>query len=176
MDMRGLSFAAATYEDCLMVATAARSRSFVPAEFNPAEWSQAEPLFRALLDRPLACPAELERFLADFSELASVMGEYFSRRYIDKSCHTDDEGIKRRFLQYVEEIDPKLKPLYFELQRKFLASRHLGALADPKYRVLVRAWRADVEIFREENVPLETEVTKRVTDYDTICGAMTVQF
>jgi oligoendopeptidase F len=159
-----------------MVATAAPSRSFVPTEFNPAEWSQAEPLFRALLDRPLACPAELERFLADFSELASVMAEYFSRRYIDKSCHTDDEGIKRRFLQYVEEIDPKLKPLYFELQRKFLASPHLGALADPKYRVLVRTWLADVEIFREENVPLETEVTKLVTDYDTICGAMTVEF
>jgi oligoendopeptidase F len=31
-----------------------------------------------------------------------------------------------------------------------------------------------VEIFRQENVTLETEVTKEVTDYDAICAAMMV--
>src|SRR5258706_15044767 len=112
--MRGLSFAAATYEDCLMVATAAPSRSFVPVEFNPAEWSQAEPLYRALLEQPVNSPAELKRWLTDFSELSSVMDEYGSRRYIDKSCHTDDEAIQGRYLQFVEEIEPKIKPPHFQ--------------------------------------------------------------
>ena len=42
--------------------------------------------------------------------------------------------------------------------------------------MLDRKWQADVELFREENVPLETEVTKLVNEYDKICGAMIVNF
>jgi oligoendopeptidase F len=33
-----------------------------------------------------------------------------------------------------------------------------------------------VELFREQNVPLEVQVTKKVTEYDKICGAMMVNF
>jgi oligoendopeptidase F len=153
-----------------MVATAPRARSFVPAEFNVADWPQAEPLYRELLDRPINSADDLRRWLADFSELASVVDEYGTRRYIDKSCHTDDKEIEARYLQYVEEIEPKVKPLYFALQKKFLASPHAAALADKKYAILAKKWAADVEIFRDENVPLDTEVTKLVTEYDTISG------
>lgn len=163
-----------------MVANAAAAnvptRTFVPSQFDPADWSQAEPLYRELLGRSISSAAQLRRWLADFSELTSVMDEYGSRRYIDKSCHTDDEEIKRRFLQFVEQIEPRIKPLYFELQKKFLASPFAAELTEEKYAILVKKWRADVEIFREENVPLETDVTKLVTDYDTICGAMMVNF
>lgn len=159
-----------------MPATAAYARRFVPTEFDPADWSQADPLYRALLDRPLNSPADLERWLADFSELTSVIDEYGNRRYIDKSCHTNDREIERRYMQYVEEIEPKVKPLHFELQKKYLASPHAASLADRKYVILAKKWRADVEIFREENVALETEVTKLVTEYDKICGDMVVNF
>lgn len=153
-------------------------RRFVPAQFDPSKWDDAEPLFHELLDRPLDSPDALERWLDDLSELMSVMGEYGNRRYIDKSCHTDDEQIKARYLQFVEEIEPKIKPLGFKLERRFLESPHAAALQakDPRYVMLARRWRAETEIFREENVPLQTEVTKLVTDYDTICGDMTVNF
>src|SRR5688572_13603355 len=164
-----------------MVATAATTpypRQFVPQQFDPSDWSQAEPLYHQLLERPIDYAADAEKWLADSSELASVMHEYGTRRYIDKSCHTDDEQLKARFLQFVEQIEPKIKPLNFELQKRFLSSPHLGQLRrkDRRYDVLARYWAADVEIFREQNVPLETEVVKLVTDYDTIFGEMTVKF
>jgi oligoendopeptidase F len=159
-----------------MPATAVPMRTFVPVEFDPADWSRGEPLYRALVERPLNSVADLEKWLADFSELTSVMDEYGSRRYIDKSCHTDDKEIERRYLQYVEEIEPKVKPLHFELQKKFLASPYAASLTDRKYAILTKKWRSDVEIFREENVALETEVTKLVTEYDSICGEMMVTF
>src|SRR3954468_17748365 len=159
-----------------MPANAAPPRRFVPAEFEVANWKQGEPLYRALLERPLNSPADLERWLADFSELSSVIDEYGNRRYIDKSCHTNDPEIERRYMQYVEEIEPKVKPLHFELQKRFLGSPHAAGLTDRKYAILAKKWRADVEIFREENVALETEVTKLVTEYDKICGDMVVQF
>jgi oligoendopeptidase F len=159
-----------------MVATAAPVRQFVPQNFDVADWSQIEPLAQQLLERSINSPAELEKWLLDFSELSSVIDEYGSRRYIDKSAHTEDKEIDKAFLHFIENIEPKFKPFYFQLQRKFLNSPHLGALKDRRYEILTRQWQADVELFREENVPLETESTKLITDYDKLCGAMMVEF
>lgn len=156
-----------------MVASAP-TRSFVPKDLNVAEFSQVEPLYKALLDRPIASVRDLEKWLIDLSELSSVVDEYGSRRYIAKSCHTDDPEIKKAYLHYVEEIEPRIKPLFFALQKKFLDSPYQSQLTDRRYYILQRKWRSDVELFREENVPLETDVTRKVTDYDEISGAMMV--
>ena len=151
-------------------------RTFVPEQFDVADWSQTEPLAAELRRRDVASPADLEKWLADFSELSSVLDEYYARRYIDKSCHTDDAEIKRKYLHYVEEIEPKLKPVFFELQKRFIDSPHRAALTDPRYAMLGRKWQADLDTFHPENVPLETQVTKLVTEYDEVSGAQTVDF
>jgi len=152
------------------------ARSFVPAQTDPTQFEQIEPLYKQLLDRPLETRAEIERFLADFSELSAVVEEQGTRLYIDKSCHTDDAEIERRYLHFVESVEPRTKPLYFQLQKKLLESPAVLQLNDPRLAILLRNWRPDVELFREENVPLETEATKLVNEYDKISGAMTVEF
>jgi oligoendopeptidase F len=151
-------------------------RRFVPQKLDVADFSQLEPLYNQLIDRPIHSANELERWLGDVSELSSVVDEYGSRRYIDKSCHTEDPQIERAYMHFVEQIDPKIKPLFFQLQRKLLDSPFLPQLQGQRYRLLERKWRSDVELFREENIPLETQITKLVTDYDKISGAMMVQF
>jgi oligoendopeptidase F len=158
-----------------MTATASQRR-FVPAGIDPADFSQLEPLYRRLLDQPVSTAAELEQWLSDFSELTSVVDEYGSRRYIDKSCHTEDAQIEQRYLHFVENVEPKIKPLYFQLQKKFLDSPARSSLTGKWYSILQRKWQADVEVFREANVLLETEVTKIVNEYDKISGKMMVNF
>jgi oligoendopeptidase F len=144
-----------------------------------ADFSLDEPLYRALLDRPVNTPDDLRRWLADVSELTAVLNEYGSRRYIDKSCHTDDPEIEKRYLHFVEHIDPKIKPLQFELQKKYLAcpARERLVASDPKrFAVLDRKWRTEVELFRDENMPLETELAKLNNEYDKIWGEMMISF
>jgi oligoendopeptidase F len=151
-------------------------RHYVPKELEPSDFAATEALYRKLLERPVETVEQLTGWLADFSELASVVDEYGSRRYIDKSCHTDDEAIKKRFLQFVEEVEPKVKPLAFALQKKYLESPARGLLDKKRYEVLDRRWQADVDIFREANVPIETDIVRKVTEYDEINGRMTVTF
>lgn len=158
-----------------MVAPAA-ARQFAPTNLDPSDFAQLDPLYQKLLARPITSAAEADRWLADFSELTAVVDEYGSRRYIDKSCHTDDADIEKRYMQFVEEVEPKIKPVYFQLQKKFLESAGAKRLDDKRHFILKRKWAADVELFRDENVPLETEVTKTVNEYDKISGAMTVTF
>jgi oligoendopeptidase F len=42
--------------------------------------------------------------------------------------------------------------------------------------MIERSWQADVDVFRDANVPLETEVDKLVNEYDKLSGAMMVNF
>jgi oligoendopeptidase F len=159
-----------------MLAQSGKSRKFIPVDLDPSQWSQLEPVLKGLQDASPASPAELEAWLAQLSELTSAVDEYGSRRYIDKSCHTEDKAIEAAFMHFVEEIEPKLKPAFFELQKKFLQSPHRTALTGHRYEMLARKWQADVDVFRPENVDLETQVTKVVNEYDKITGSMMVEF
>lgn len=157
-------------------ASAAQSRRFVPSALNPADFESLQPIYQSLLDRTIASPAELEQWLLDLSELSAAVDEYGSRRYIDKSCHTDDDAIEKAYLHFIEEVEPKIKPLYFALQKKYLESPFREKLDRKRYFVLDRKWQADVDLFRDENVAIETEVAKIVNEYDKISGAMMVSF
>ena len=149
-------------------------RTFVPANVDFSDYSKIDPLALELLRRPIDSPASLERWLADFSELVSAVYEYGGRRYIELSCHTDDPVIEKAFLHFVEHIEEKFKSITFELQKRFLESPHRNALTDRRYKILARNWQAEVELFREENVSLQTEEAKLNTEYDKLCGAMMV--
>jgi oligoendopeptidase F len=147
------------------------ARKFVPKHLDAAHFEQVEPLYAELLARPLGSLAELKSWLTDFSELTSVVDETGARLYISKTCFTEDKDIESKFLHFVEHVEPKIKPLYFELQRKFLASPHTPELTEAKYRILTRKWQADVDLFRPENIPLEVELAKLTNEFDKISGS-----
>jgi oligoendopeptidase F len=149
---------------------------FVPANLDATKWSNLEPLYRALLERPLKCESCLAQLLRDRSELDSAVSEAQANLYITMTCHTDDEQAKRAYLDFVEHVQPKLKKASFDLDRRIVQSPHAAKLDHREYGVLLRDLRADVELFREENIPLQTEETKLDQQYEEISGAMTVEF
>jgi oligoendopeptidase F len=118
-------------------------------------------------------PADL---LLDRSDLDAAAQEAHTNLYINMTCHTDDEQARSAYLAFVENVEPKLKQVGFDLDRKVVGSPHGGDLDGPRHEVLLRDLTADVEIFREENIPLQTEETKLDQQYEEICGAMTVDF
>ncbi len=149
---------------------------YVPPALDAGDWSVLEPLYRGLIDRPLRCKNCLQRLIYDRSELDAAVSEKASTLYINMTCRTDDEATKRAYLDFVENVQPKLKALAFELDRK-VASSPFGAELDPaQFAIMLRDVRTSVELFRPENIPLETELTKLEQQYSELCGAMTVVF
>ena len=147
----------------------------MPQGVNPDAWDQLEPLYRRLLDRPVWSAAELEHLLADYAELSAVVSEHMARIRIEQSCHTDDKTIEARFLHCIQEIEPRIKPLAFALHKKVVESPFAAKLDADRYGVMLRNWKADVEIFREANIPLQTQAQKLTTEYDKLVGAMTIE-
>lgn len=150
--------------------------SFVPFDLDASDWSRTESYFKALLDRPVNTPSELEKWLRDRSELEASVNETRAGLYISKTCHTEDEEIKARYMNFVENIEPKLKPLIFALDRRYTGLAARKELNRDRYHVYDRGVEVDVSLFREENIPLETQLDKLETEYQEICGRMTCSF
>jgi len=77
------------------------------------------------------------------------------------TCRTDDEGARKAFLAFVENVEPKLRTIGFELDTRISGSPHTSALDQARYSVYLRAMRQEVKLFRAENVPLQTDASPR---------------
>ncbi|HKX62479.1 MAG TPA: M3 family oligoendopeptidase [Verrucomicrobiae bacterium] len=155
-----------------------RPRKFVPTSLDFGDWSQIEPLFDRLENEAARCAtaAALEKWLLDWGEFSAALDEEASCRYIAMTCHTDDESAKQAYLHFVEAIEPKLKPRQFHLSKLFLEHPLREQLPTERYLVFDRDTRVQVELYRDENVPLETEEAKLGQQYQELTGSLTVQF
>lgn len=151
-------------------------RRFVPDDATLTDKDTVVALYRQLLDRPIESAQELEGWLLDRSELDAAIDQAGSVLYIRMTCQTDDEARAKAYQAFIQDVVPALKPLGNEADRKYLAARERFAGAGGRYAVYDRALRADVELFRPQNVPLQTEDDLLHQKYQEITGAMTVQF
>src|SRR6056297_1203860 len=147
---------------------------FVPEVLDATKWENIEPLLQKLLDRDVNSKEELEKWILDRSELEAAIGESGANTYIDMTCDTGDEDKQAAYTAFITEVVPKVKPVGFELDKKMKALCEEHGLTGDRYEVLFRDTAADVDIFRPENVQLETELAQLDQQYDKICGAMTV--
>ncbi len=149
---------------------------FVPADLDATSWANVEPLFDALSTREIGSGEELERWLIDRGELEAACSETRANLYISMTCDTDDADKAQAYKAFVENVAPKLKPACFELDKRQVELTERFGLDASRYGVLMRDTAAAVALFREENVPLETQLDTLSQEYQTVTGAMGVEF
>ncbi len=156
----------------------AKPRSFVPSEIDLGDWPQIAPLFDQLEARMTQARsvADLEKWLLDWSELSAALDEEASRRNIAMTCHTDNAEAEKAYLYFVEHVEPQLKPRQFALEQLYVAHPQRKNLSQPRYEVFDRDVANHVQLFRPENVALETEEAKLGQQYQKLIGAQTVKF
>lgn len=156
----------------------AKPRSFVPENIDLGDWPQIAPLFDQLERRAgeARSAADLEKWLLDWGELSAALDEESSRRNIAMTCHTDNAEAEKAYLHYVENVEPQLKPRQFALEKLYVAHPQRKQLPKPRYEVFDRDVANHVELFRPENVALETEEAKLGQQYQKLIGAQTVNF
>ena len=156
----------------------AKPRKFVPQNANLDEWAQIEPLFAQLEQRmpQLETAPQLQSWLLDWSELSAALDEEASCRYIAMTCHTDNANAEKAYLHFVENIEPQLKSRQFALERMYAATPLREQLPTERFNVFDRDVKNRVVLFRQENIPLETEEAKLSQQYQKLSGSLTVKF
>ncbi|UYV11280.1 MAG: M3 family oligoendopeptidase [Phycisphaera sp.] len=156
--------------------TAATPTGLVPEDIDATNWDNLRPLFDELADREVAGKAELEQWLVDRSELEAACSEAQANLYIAMTCDTASDEKRKAYTNFLENVAPKLKPAGFQLDQRQVELAEKFGLGGERYEVLARDVKADVELFRDENVPIQTEVDKVEQTYTETVGAMTVEF
>lgn len=150
-------------------------RRFVPQDFTITDWEHLEPFLRDLLNRDINSRAELEYWMKDSSELEAVISEDACWRQIRMTCDTENKALEEAFTYFVMQIQPHIQPYADKLNKKLIASSFTNELDRDKYFTYLRSIRKNIELFREENIPLQAELSVLAQQYGVISGKMTVE-
>lgn len=151
-------------------------RKFLTEDFVLTNWENLKPHFEDLLNRKLESLSDLKKWFADKSELESIISEDLAWRYIKMTSYTENKDYLNSYQDFIQNIQPQIAPVADQLNKKAAGSEYIYDLAKVEgYNILVRNLMKEIEIFREENVPLFTEISTDTQKYAQICGAMTVE-
>lgn len=150
-------------------------RNYLPKDFTITDWPSLEPYFKELLERPLHSKEALEKWLMDVSELEAVVGEDAAWRQIRMTCDTENKDLENAFTYFVMEIQPKMQPYADKLNRKLVENPFRDQLTGEAYQVYLRNVKKNIELFREQNIPLQAEIAVLAQQYGVISGKMSVE-
>ena len=149
-------------------------RTFLPVNFIVTDWAILEPYFKDLIDRAITDKTSLEQWLKDMSELEAAVSEDACWRQIKMTCDTENKTLEEAFNFFCMEIQPRIQPLQDALNKKLIAEPLLKELEPEKYHTYLRSIRKSIELFREENIPLQAEMAVSQQQFGQITGAMMV--
>jgi oligoendopeptidase F len=146
----------------------------VSEDFVPEKWESIEPYYKKLLEAEIHDVESFKSWLRDRSELESILSENAGWRYIKMTCDTTVKEYQDAYTYLVTEIQPKIAPYDHKLNEKVINFPYKDQVDDPAFKILFREIEKNFKIFREENIPLNTEIQNNSKEYGAISGAMSV--
>ena len=134
-------------------------------------WDQFKAYYDTLSSRTLD-KASLDEWMADWTAIASLVGEVGARLKVALDLHSDDPELEARYTAFLERIGEPAQAAEQVLKEKLLAS----GLEPAGFAIPLRNMRTEADIFRAGNLPLFTDHEKTAIEYDKIVGARTVKW
>ncbi|MEI8135826.1 MAG: M3 family oligoendopeptidase [Bacteroidota bacterium] len=151
-------------------------RNFVKADFAVTTWELLKPYFIELQDRGINSVGELEKWLIDYSELSAVISENMAWRYIKMTCDTANTEVRDSFNDFVQNIEPHMSPIANDLNKKIIASPYKDKLTKAGYDIYLRGIKNSIDLFREENISLNTQLQELEQQFGEINGAQSIEY
>ena len=140
-------------------------------EMQDWKWSEYEPFFEYLLEQEIS-ETNIDSWMKYWSDFSELIGEVGTDVYVSTTVDTTDEKAKKRFNTFLEDISENASTKNQALKKKLLES---GIMPDD-FDIPLRGIKSEVNLFCEENLPLQTKDSKLSKEYDAIIGAQTVEW
>ncbi len=142
-------------------------------DFEHKTWADMEPYFRELEATALTADngtsSAAAAWLRNWTLLDDAIYEVMARLYIGTSKNIADEVTDAEYTRWVTDLMPNLRQADQRLKEKFLAS----GLEPEGFEIPLRNMRAEAALFREANLPLQTQEEKLRNEYGKVTGAQT---
>ena len=142
-----------------------------PQTLELATWDDLAPFYEVLATVPLTLQ-NAEEWLHDWSRLQAVVDEAGTLAMIAYTCDTADSAKEEANLRWSSEIFPKVNEQSVRLAERLVA---VGWTRDDM-SVVIREFRTDIEIFREDNVEIFSEIEEHSAAYQKITGGLSAEW
>lgn len=159
-----------------MIESSNPKRVFLPLELSFENWENLKPYFDELRERKISSVNELEKWMKDRSELEAVMEEEMGWRYIRMNIDTRDEKKQKAFEFFVKEISPKIAPYQNDFNKKLVENPYINQLDKEKYKVMLRGIKKQIEIYRDENIPIFTQLEQDSQKFGMLSAKMVIHY
>lgn len=141
----------------------------LPFPVDSTNWD----VFQARYDQIMSTSLDsdnIHQWLSEWSRLGRVIDEFGSITYIESTLDTADAQKEQAFLNFVENIEPGYRRADQALKERLLAFVASDKELGEDMELPMTRMRNQAELFREENIPLMTELAKLGNEYDKITG------
>ena len=151
------------------------NRRYISDNLKIDSWDTIDSIFIELLNREINSVSDLEKWLLDNSELSAVLEEDMAWRYIKMNIDTTNVELQNDFNFWIKEISPNVAPYAQKLNLKLINSSYLDLLDNNKYRIYLRGVKNQIEIYREENIPLLVKLQEKQQLFGATSAKMTIE-
>lgn len=147
----------------------------MPFAIDTTRWDQFQDHFDRLREQNFN-ETDLASWLREWSDLDRLVEEVGAIAYIGSSLDTSDEDKEKAFLNFVENMAPGFSMADQLLKERLLAIVMTDDQLGDDLRIPMQKMRNQADLFREENVPLFTELAKLGNEYDKTTGGMKAEW
>jgi len=151
-------------------------RKYLSVDFNAEKFGEVEEHLIELTERAINSVEELKVWLLNYDELIRVTNESARWKFINVSVDTTNPEFKAAVEHEIKVIGPKLIPYIHALNQKFIESEFLNELDDDTFFIIKRTTQRKVEIYREENIALFTDLGIKEKQYSELTASMTIEW
>ncbi|MGB1285895.1 MAG: M3 family oligoendopeptidase [Aggregatilineales bacterium] len=145
-----------------------------PTDYKKAmdwSWEQFEPYTQHLLDTEIG-ENNIDAWMRDWSTFRLMIVELYARLNVNSAVNTEDGEAEAQLKRFMSEIYPQVLRHDFAMNNKLIASE----IVPDGMEVPMRGVRKQVELFREDNLPLIEAADNLRIEYSKISGAQTVEW
>jgi oligoendopeptidase F len=153
-----------------------RKRVYFPESFEIEDWPGLEKAFREMLEESIDSSEALERFIEKCGELSHLLAEAGAWKTIRMTQYADNLELSEAQAKFYKDVIAPSQPYFFKLNKKIFESGYFKDLPQDRYAHLGKILRNEIEIYREENIPLFVEENRLASRYGEIYSQLTVIF
>lgn len=153
-----------------------KPRIFVDEALKIESWEDVSPYFDQLLNESISTKEEFKSWLIKNSELEAVLEEDMAWRYINMTIDTTNEVANSAYTTFVTEINPKMAEPSNALNKKLNDCPFKEELQDKASQIYLKKVATAIELFNEDNIPLQAKTQTLGQEYSGIIGAQLITY
>lgn len=153
-----------------------RKRRYFSEDFRADNWYDVENELKNFENQEINSKEDLETLIEKYSELVYIIEETYAWKYIKMTCNADKKQYSKAFNEFYAEVVSKSQPYDFRFKKKVYESPYKTELSQEKYSHFIKIISNDIELFREENVPLMVKENELSNKYGEIMSKLTLEF